>query len=185
MVDTVAALEMTGVPYWADYGTLLGAVRNPLTTWADYSWLPPSQHPEGPLAPGIIPHDKDADFGFLATQWGRLKRAAIELEAKGYSLRVNPLKFKMKVRLSRLNRTSLDLFGWHERSNGVMYRLAYLGVDQYKGRDFPRTLLYPIGTVEWEGLQLAAPRDPVAFCAMRYGPHWKTPIPANNDGVRR
>src|ERR1041385_4161145 len=36
----VEALEEFKVTYWADYGTLLGAVRNPLTTWADYPWLP-------------------------------------------------------------------------------------------------------------------------------------------------
>jgi hypothetical protein len=91
----------------------------------------------------------------------------------------------MKVRISATNSTNLDLFGWRERVGGIFFRPGYVGVDAYKGRDIPKGMLLPLGTVEWEGTALPAPVNPEAFCAFRYGPTWGTPIPANHDGKRR
>lgn len=183
--DTTVLLEELKVTYWADYGTLLGAVRNPLTTWSDYHWLPQDNRPFGTLEPGVIPHDKDADFGFLFTDWARLMRVRAELGRRGYMVTVNPGGLKLKVRLSTVNYTGLDLFGWRERGSGVLYRPRYIQVDNFKGREFPNTKLFPRSVVEWEGIRLPAPSDPAAFCEFRYGPSWRIPIPANNDGVRR
>jgi hypothetical protein len=185
VADTAELMAEHGVTWWADYGTLLGAVRNPLTTWADYPWLPQEGRPEGPLAPGIIPHDKDADTGFLATDWSKLMRVRAALERKGYYAKVGPFRLKLKIRLSMANSTNLDLFGWREKVGGVLFRPSYVNVDHYKGREFKKADGFPLTTVEWEGLQLPAPKNPEAFCAFRYGPNWRTPIAANNDGVRR
>jgi hypothetical protein len=177
------ALNEAGVVWWADYGTLLGAVRNPLTTWADYPWLPQS---DDPIPPGIVPHDKDADLCAMASDWAKAQRAVRGMAAlPGYSLQIRPNRQSMKVRLSAMNRTNVDLFFWNERRGGEMYRPMYIEVDNYKGRDFPRSLLFPLGTVEWEGMTLPAPRDPEEFLAMRYGDTWMTPVAANHDGVRR
>jgi len=177
------ALVSTGVAFWADYGTLLGAVRNPLTTWADYPWLPPS---EQPIAPGIVPHDKDADLGVLHVDWSRALRAVSALgRTHGYSIVAHAHRGSIKVRLSAQNRTNVDIFFWHQKPNGLLYRRGYAHVDAYKGRHFPRDLLFPLGTVAWEGMALPAPRDPEAFLAMRYGPAWRTPLPANHDLVVR
>jgi hypothetical protein len=185
VADTAALLDEHGVTWWADYGTLLGAVRNPLTTWADYPWLSQEGRATGPLAPGIVPHDKDADTGFLAADWAKLMRVRAALGRKGYHVKVGPHRLKMKVRISATNSTNLDLFGWRERVGGIFFRPAYVGVDAYKGRDIPKGMLLPLGTVEWEGMTLPAPVNPEAFCAFRYGPTWGTPIPANHDGKRR
>lgn len=181
-------LNKAGIPFWADYGTLLGAVRNPLTTWADYPWLPQDDRPPGPLAPGIIPHDKDADWGLLYQNFrgvARILQAAAREHR--YDLIVRPVRGSMKLRLSKLNHTNLDLFFWRRRDGGAenYYRLAYIGVDDFKGREFTPDMLFPLTTVEWEGLTLPAPRDPAAFCEFRYGPNWRTPVCANHDGVRR
>jgi hypothetical protein len=183
VVDAVRELERHGVTFWADYGTLLGAVRNPLTTWADYPWLPQDGKPAGPLAPGIVPHDKDADFGVLWTDWQKLMRVRAALERRGYALRVSPHGAKMKIRLSDLNHTNLDLFSWREMA-GVMHRPTYNAVDNYKGRHFPKGALFPLGPITWEGLTLPAPVNPEAFCAFRYGPKWRTPIAANHNPER-
>jgi len=185
VADTVAALDAEGAVYWADYGTLLGAVRNPLTTWADYPWLAEGHVADEPLAPGIIPHDKDADFGVLSSDWAKLMRVRSRLDALGYNVIVRPQVFGLKIRLSALNHTNLDLFGWQLRSNGYYYRLSYLSVDSFKGREFPRSKLLPLSTIPWEGFELAAPADPAAFCSFRYGTDWRTPLPNNHDGVRR
>jgi len=185
VADTVAQLVAHEVTYWADYGTLLGAVRNPLTSWADYPWLPQEGRPEGTLAPGIVPHDKDADFGVFVTDWPKLMRVGAALERMGYNILIRPHAGSVKVRLSSVNHTNLDLFTWRERAGGVFYRVRYISVDTYKGRDIPAGRLLPLGTVEWEGMTLGAPVNPEAFCAFRYGKDWRTPIAANNDGVRR
>lgn len=177
------ALRANRVTFWADYGTLLGAVRNPMTTWADYPWLAAG---EEPIAPGIVPHDKDSDFGALFTDWGRSITALRQVRrAHGYDLSIRAHRGSVKVRLSVKNHTNLDLFFWYRRPTGMLYRRAYAAVDAYKGKEFLESMLFPLGTVDWEGFTLPAPHDPESFLEMRYGPNWRTPVMANTDGVRR
>lgn len=181
--DVAEALDDADVTWWADYGTLLGAVRNPLTTWDDYPWLPES---DDPIEPGIIPHDKDADLGAMADDYATAARALRDLaKERGYNLRVRSHRGSIKVRLSRTNHTNVDIFFWQEREDGTLYRQRYIAVDKYKGKEFHRDDLFPLGTVEWEGMTLPAPNDPEAFCEFRYGAEWMTPVSANHDGVRR
>ena len=183
-VTTAVAEAFTeaGITWWADYGTLLGAVRNPLTTWADYPWLPQS---DTPIAPGIIPHDKDSDFGAMEDDWKLAVHTLRRLAAKrSFNLVERVNSGSMKMRLSRLNHSNVDIFFW-SNDNGTMRRKHYIGVDRFKGRDFPASMIEPMGSVEWEGVTLPAPNDPAVFLAMRYGPNWLTPVMANNDGVPR
>jgi hypothetical protein len=179
-------LNRLGVTWWADYGTLLGAVRNPMTTWADYPWLQQAGRATDGPAPGIVPHDKDADLGVLFSSWatvcGRMRQA---VRSAGFYLHTAGGRASMKVRVSTRNHTNVDLFFWKERPDGTLYRDRYAQVDRFKGKEFQKSALLPLTTVEWEGLTLPAPHDPEAFLAMRYGPGWRTPIAANNDGVAR
>lgn len=185
LVEKVAAiLNEAGVVWWADYGTLLGAVRNPLTTWGDYPWLPQTGRTSSGPAPGIVPHDKDADLGMLFADWPRFTALRGWLVKAGHHVRLDKSGWA-QVRLSARNNTHVDLFAWHERADGMLDRAKYFGVDAFKGRAFPRAMLEPRATVEWEGLALPAPADPAAFLAMRYGPNWMRPVCANNDGTRR
>jgi hypothetical protein len=174
---TAEVLVSKGITFWADYGTLLGAVRNPLTTWSDYPWLPPSDQP---IPPGIVPHDKDADLGVLSQDWSLVSRAVDALGSRhGYHIIENQHCGSLKVRLSPTNHTNLDIFSWHQKPNGILFRHGYASVDVYKGRHFHRDMLFPLGTVEWEGMTLPSPHDPEAFLAFRYGADWRTPLPAN------
>jgi len=184
--EVAAAFDASGVTYWMDYGTLLGAFRNPMTTWADFHWLPQEDRPAGPLAPGIIPHDKDADWGVMGDQWHKAY-LALQAHCRRRTLRVRPPRVSIKVCVSHVNRTNLDLFFWHEhhRKPGLMHRHKYAQVDVYKGKHFDKADLFPLQPMEWEGLQLPAPKDPEAWLEFRYGPNWRTPIPANHDGVKR
>lgn len=187
-VVTCAAEFLTDMKagWWGDYGTLLGGVRNAQTTWADYPWLSQSGRTTPGPAPGIIPHDKDADLGVEFKAWEYANRKLRSFaEARGLHLYKNVGRHSMKVRLSFRNNTNVDLFFWRERANGILYRDRYAQVDRFKGKEFHRSLLYPLTTVEWEGMTLPAPRDPEAFLLMRYGPKWRTPLMANNDGVKR
>ena len=183
------AFDEAGVTYWMDYGTLLGAVRNPLTTWADYPWLPQDDRPVAALEPGIIPHDKDADWGVLYRDWSAAV-SALYRRCASYDIKLRVLSGSIKIRLSRENKTNLDLFFWLEwpadhRRAGRMHRLSYAPVDRYKGGEFRAVDAFPLHELQWEGLTLPAPKDPESFLAFRYGEAWRTPIPANHDGVPR
>lgn len=179
VIEVFASLR---IRWWADYGTLLGAVRNPMTTNTDYAWL---DLPEGAIAPGVVPHDKDGDLGVLDADWHQIEKAAVLFRRKGHWVRLRQKSRMMKVCLSPENHTNIDVFAWFTRPDGIMARRAYIGVDAFKGREFPAAMLEPFTTVTWEGLTIPAPRDPEWFCAMRYGDEWMTPVAANHDGVRR
>ena len=186
MDTTSTFLTGLGIPWWADYGTLMGAVCNPLTTWADYPWL----EQEGRTTPGphagIIPHDKDADIGVEMKYWDIVRRRFRGvLSSRGFYMYMNLGRHSIKARLSYKNHTNVDIFFWRERRDGTMYRDRYASVDTYKGREFPKSMLFPLSTVTWEGMTLPAPKDPEAFLEMRYGPDWRTPVMANNKGEKR
>lgn len=185
MREIVPRFSAEGIVWWADYGTLLGAVRNPMTTWADYPWLEQEgRETPGPHA-GIIPHDKDGDICFLAEYMPAVVRVAADMRKRGYAVRDQLSREKAKFKLSIRNATNVDAFGVRTRYGGTMYREHYAQVDLYKGKEFHRDMLFPLSTVEWEGMTLPAPHDPEAFLEFRYGPNWRTPIAANNDGVLR
>lgn len=185
MTALVSMASERGVRLFADYGTLLGAVRNPMTRWADYPWLRQDGRTTDGPAPGIVPHDKDGDLGGIWEDWNAFRQMRPALERMGFSVRLVWARGAAKIFYSRTNHTNVDVFFWLTRKNGTMYRKGYAQVDQFKGREFPSRDLLPFSTVTWEGLTLNAPRDPEAFLAMRYGPNWRTPIMANNDGVKR
>ena len=183
MVATRDFLNSIGAVWWADYGTLLGAVRNPTTTWADYPWLRQTgRRTPGPAA-GIVPHDKDGDLGVLMGSWDvALQKFPAFLAGRDFHLYKNVHRRSMKARLSYTNTTNVDVFFWHERAS-ALYRDHYARVDRDKGKDFPLSLLFPLSTVEWEGLTLPAPHDPEAFLEMRYGPNWRKPVAENTEAA--
>jgi hypothetical protein len=192
VVDHFSAIcSELDVRWWADYGTLLGAVRNK----------------------GIIPHDKDADVSMLGDDWEKLLnyrpeipwvkgktsfRATLEREIDGFvwvlkkprdSQVTARYEFSsghfIKVRSSSVNHTNLDVFPWYLEPDGKYHRRRYISIDRYKGRQFRPEKLHPIGEIEWEGRMIPAPADPAWFCQHRYGHGWGVPIKRNNDGIQR
>ena len=178
------------VQWWADYGTLLGTVRNG----------------------GLIPHDKDADIGvhgygfelllasFGDTPWESAKtgrpRRFRDLHGYRWVHKLERNKHNrgryvysggncIKIMTSPTNRTNIDIFPWYERQDGTMYRTRYVGCDRFKGKEFHRDRLYPLRELPWEDRMVPVPAHPEWFCAHRYGAEWQTPIHANNDRVAR
>jgi phosphorylcholine metabolism protein LicD len=173
--------DEAGITWWMDYGMLLGAVRNPLLG----------------IPPGMIPHDKDGDVGVLATHVDQVHALRLVFQERGFgwvwrgpSGDASKVGYgggnRWKIRTSEINHTNIDVFPWYERDDGLMYRIRYIGVDRYKGREFPKARLLPLVEMEWEGLLLPAPADPEWFVEHRYGPNWRTPIGKHEgDGKKR
>ncbi len=197
VIEVGKLLDTAGVPWWIDYGTLLGAVRGD---------LPGVGHGKG-----IIPWDKDADCGFFITDAPKFRalmsgyredpraptRPTANLQAGKagllYVIEKRPNRShdqwgagnSFKVHWSAYNRTCCDYFGWHLNESGLVYREKYVSVDKYKGREFPVSRLLPLGRIEWEGAMLPCPADPEWFVEHRYGKGWRTPLRKNNAGVKR
>jgi fukutin-related protein len=182
------------VRWWMDYGTLLGAVRNPLLG----------------LPAGQIPHDKDGDISFFGEDWPYLKEA-LGIDGKPHSVHAEGTRqnehyewrgylviYKaprtdrgmfsagdsVKVCVSEKNRVNVDIFPWYQL-DGQRYRKWYVGCDRYKGREFIETRLLPFTELPYADMMLPAPAEPEWFCRHRYGVDWMTPLYRNNDGQRR
>lgn len=164
------------IQWWLDYGSLLGAVRNPLHG----------------LPPGIIAHDKDGDIGVFGTDFEKVRALKSEFEDAGlYFLykepRLNHILaggHHIKISWSVTNGNCVDIFPWYEKA-GNCYRTRYIGCDRNKGREFPKNKLLPLQERLFEGVLTPVPNDPEWFVQHRYGKDWMTPIRRNNDGVKR
>lgn len=205
------ALTEAGIPWWLDYGSLLGAYRNPLLKACKNRkhWV--CAHPNCPPAPlpgGLIPFDKDADCGFLAADWerflalggGEWSPANKEGERFKSALGLrwvhrlprgdmsNPQHVwlggdSLKIQRSEVNHSNCDYFAWHERKDGKLDRRRYVGVDKNKGRALPKDWVFPLGTIEWEGRMLPCPREVEKTVSHRY-PDWHGVLRRNNWGRR-
>ncbi len=148
-------LTAHGIPFWLDYGALLGAVRN--------------GH--------LIPWDVDVDFGILAEDVPSVLRLATEIKAKGHDLDASdPLL--LRVTFSTVNKLHLDLYWWGEH-DGL---LSYVGPPGWDwpgsaGTEaFPPSYLDPMTTVWLEGEPFPAPSPTEPFLAdHRYGSGWREP----------
>jgi hypothetical protein len=164
--DLCAAHDVT---WWMDYGTLLGAAMNGRFYW----------------------NDKDCDIGILAEDQSKVLRMQPLFEDAGFDFLYQPPGGGTygggdyaKVRWSGTHHANTDAFFWHER-DGVFHRATYLPVDRYKGREFSRRWLFPLTTLEFEGMNLPAPREWELMVEHRYGAGWKDLPAARHDGVVR
>lgn len=170
-VATVSAyttlMGVARIPYWVDYGTLLGAVHNGR----------------------MIPWDDDADFGIFRRDLPRLQALEPWFTGQGFDFCYHPeVEGEYYANGDWINITAapgcgagLDVFVWEAGEGGVLTRRNWSAKDEHKGRELPADSqgasgpFFPFGTVEWEGVALLGPHDPEWLVAHRYGPDWHVP----------
>jgi hypothetical protein len=164
MADVAKHLDLVGIRWWIDYGTLLGFIRNG----------------------GLIPWDKDCDLGMLADDRQKLLDLQKVFLGIGYhATYASPRptqRFRtgdrMKVSLSNLNRSNVDIFIWERNkpSKGLLDRRNYIGADLYKGREFPIEWALPLRRGTWDGIDVSVPAEPEKLAEHRYGATWMEPM---------
>ena len=151
---THGLLEKNGITHWADYGTLLGAVR------------------DGDL----IAWDEDVDLGALATDTEAILALKAEIEAAGHTV-TRPEPAVIRIDYSAANSANLDLFLWQEEDEMLTADFDpsydWPGVE---GHRFPKQYVMNLKPVSIGKLSLPAPSPVDRFLTdHRYGPEYMTP----------
>ena len=153
-------LSSMGIMHWADYSTLLGAVRH---------------------GGKMVPWDYDADLTVLLDHWPRLMALEERIKADGFLLLQGEAPHFARIFFSPLNGNYIDVYAARDGGDGHMYLASSGDVDP-----FPRSFLEPLGAVVFEGVTLPAPNRVDAFLDTRYGPDWPTRAKLKAyDGYRR
>jgi phosphorylcholine metabolism protein LicD len=144
------------IPFWLDYGTLLGLYRDK----------------------GIIVYDDDVDCSIDIKYTDRITQFAQQVENDGYVLDSSNKDVVQRIFYSETNKLHIDIFTF-KLNNNVMD-------SQYKPMyDFLVEYIEPMGTIECWGRELPAPNDIPRFLTMRYGEDYMTPRKQYKGPVRR
>lgn len=144
MKDTHEIFGKCGLPYWADSGTMLGAVRNG----------------------GIIPWDDDNDTGILKKDIPKFLQLAPAFEALGYKF--EEIFFGYKI-VDRNSTASLDVFVMVEEDGKYYYRNGEWGSRQnvdrlgnsFLGRIYlTHNELFPLKEVAFGPVKVNVPNSP-------------------------
>ncbi len=151
-------LEVNGIDYWCDFGTLLGLYR------------------EG----DIIRGDKDADLGMLESQRPRLMALASAFAADGYELTDRGGRSRRVIRIyDTRTRYYVDVYPY--RADGALLRSAVTSPQE----DIPAALVARPVTASFLGATVRVPEDIEGVLHHRYGPAFRTPRRGDKGATRR
>lgn len=168
MHENVKVMNESGIDFWIEGGTLLGALRDKK----------------------LIPWDHDLDFGMKYTTEEQMKRLIRKLRRHFYvSVRSFPKTSKIwqlgKYRVLKIfprknfifkEDLCLDLFVYYEGklpdSNEVVYKYVVWDRNAYHRKEF----LDNIESIEFYGGEVPVPGNPEKFIEVKYGENWRTPI---------
>ena len=136
------------IVYWADSGTLLGAVR------------------EG----DIIAHDDDVDVCVPASQISPLVEAVARTGV--YHIRDTP--FCLKFERVGVPEVWVDVFPVDRRGERVEYS-NLLARTQWPNGFYIESELFPLGRMKLGDVRVWAPRDPIPYLERMYG-NWRVPV---------
>ena len=82
----------------------------------------------------------------------------------------------LKIRLSERNTINCDVTFW-QRKEGMLDRRTWSPNDQFKGREMPVDMIFPLRKGTWEGLEINVPARLEDLLVLRYGVDWRS-LPA-------
>ena len=168
LVDTVNRAisdlrERGGAEAFLAFGCLLGAVRD--------------GH--------MIGHDIDADLAVLSK-----RGAPVDVAIESY--RLEHLMRRLGWETRRMSAADFKVYAYTPggRRVGIDVFSAWFDGDEFHLLPFVQGPLdsgsvLPVGTVQLEGREVIAPRDPEPLLRLSYGPYWRVPDPAYHREVPR
>ena len=73
---------------------------------------------------------------------------------------------------SKTNHNGVDIWPWYDNVQGD---IVYIAKDYYVPRyDVPRSLVFPLKPVNFEGFDTFVPGDPEGYVEWQYGKDWRT-----------
>jgi phosphorylcholine metabolism protein LicD len=145
--------EEQEIPYWVDFGTLLGAIRGGRS----------------------IPHDTDGDLCLFMEHREKVLSLKDRVRKDGFALNyIKPAKPEdthIKVCRSKKNFMIVDLFFWTHDLKNKVYRSDGLN----EPKSFPDWWLEKKEKIILFDKEMWAPREPDKFLEMRFGSDWRVP----------
>lgn len=160
LTDLTNLFNEIGLHYWLDYGSLLGMVRGG----------------------GLIPWDKDIDFGIRVEDLDKLLGISSCLEGMGYYF-VYPLSehsLHPRVHYSRSNLIFCDIYLWEKRSIGTYHMVCHPGSygSVVKPLGFP-LYFHECASYFYDNLDkigsISIPSRVEEYLELRYGVNWRIP----------
>ena len=142
-------LDQSGITWWIQDGTLLGAVRHG----------------------GPIPGDKDVDIGIFASEFrpsliGDLKAAGLAVTRT----RAVDHRLRLFIRI-RHDGFPVDIFGMYDEGDRWSY-----SIDHRRLRVDNLFTPFSIGRIDYMGLEVPCPEPPERYLVEAYGPDWPVPV---------
>jgi hypothetical protein len=156
--DVAAGLDTAGIPWFIDYGTLLGYMVNKGLYWNDKD-----------TDVCVLERDKQRVLDLMPF-WEGLGYRALYKEPSGERFRHGNI---VKVLLSNSNKTNCDITFWNVTEDGFLDRDCWSKTDRYKGREMPIGWVFPTRSGEWDGVAVQVPREAEKLIAYRYGKNWR------------
>ncbi|XP_074651803.1 ribitol 5-phosphate transferase FKRP-like [Tubulanus polymorphus] len=149
----IRALEESGVRYWLEGGSLLGAARNE----------------------DIIPWDYDVDIGIYLEDIPKCKNLKSVQDDGGivdendYVWQRSDVKegHFFRVQYSETNHLHVDIFPFYSK-NGIMTK-KYWFKSHRQDREFPEKFLQPMTKIKFAGIEASAPNNVREFLEYKFG----------------
>ncbi|XP_057656196.1 ribitol 5-phosphate transferase FKRP isoform X1 [Diorhabda carinulata] len=142
-------LDETGIRYWLEAGSLLGAMRNG----------------------DILPWDHDVDVGFIREDqdrcsWLKMAKTKPVIDSKGFLWEKATEGNFYRVHFSKTNRIFVNLFPFYSK-NGTMSKDSWY--TSHKNMEFPEHFLHPMSSIDFIGRTVPSPNNIRDFLELKFG----------------
>ncbi|XP_072390310.1 ribitol 5-phosphate transferase FKRP [Diabrotica undecimpunctata] len=146
---TFSMLDETGIRYWLEAGSLLGAMRNG----------------------EILPWDHNVDVGFIREDldrcsWLKMARSKSVLDPQGFLWEKATEGNFYRVHFSKTNSIHVNLFPFYSK-NGTMTKDSWY--THHKNMEFPEIFLHPMSSIEFVGRSVPSPNNIRDFLELKFG----------------